>query len=62
MSAPAWKAAGYTYNQYAAIAARTLRKALKPENRAAAAARDVFETKAAKWVDGKQLEPKTLSL
>ncbi|XP_050072414.1 protein stunted-like [Anopheles maculipalpis] len=52
----AWRAAGlklFSYINYSNIAARLLRKALKPELRAQAARRDDSHIKFTKWQGGK---------
>lgn len=46
----------YSYNRYLAIAARTVRNALKEDKRIAAERRNLFETRSAKWENGKQEE------
>ncbi|EYE97021.1 ATP synthase subunit epsilon family protein [Aspergillus ruber CBS 135680] len=56
-----WKAAGLTYNRYMAVAARTVRRSLKEEPRAAAERRGQMDLKFAKWENGKQGEPKSLA-
>ncbi|KAB8282836.1 mitochondrial ATP synthase epsilon chain-domain-containing protein [Yarrowia lipolytica] len=50
----AWKSAGFSFNKYSAIAARTVRKALTEQKRAHVNARDLSEIKVAKWESGKQ--------
>ncbi|KAF8426622.1 mitochondrial ATP synthase epsilon chain-domain-containing protein [Tirmania nivea] len=57
----AWKAAGFTYNKYLAIAARVVRRSLKEQHRLAAERRGDMELKMAKWENGKQLDSKPLS-
>ncbi|EAA06745.6 protein stunted-like isoform X1 [Anopheles arabiensis] len=49
----AWRAAGLNYINYSNIAARLLRKALKPELRAQAVRRDDSHIKFTKWQNGK---------
>ncbi|KXJ77977.1 hypothetical protein RP20_CCG005924 [Aedes albopictus] len=49
----AWRAAGLNYINYSNIAARLVRKALKPEQRAQAVRRDESHIKFTKWVNGK---------
>jgi F-type H+-transporting ATPase subunit epsilon len=49
----AWRAAGLNYINYSNIAARMLRKALKPELRAEAAKRDDIHVKFTNWSNGK---------
>ncbi|XP_062536753.1 protein stunted [Armigeres subalbatus] len=49
----AWRAAGLNYINYSNIAARLVRKALKPEQRAQASRRDESHIKFTKWVNGK---------
>uniref|UniRef100_A0A336LBD8 CSON002898 protein n=1 Tax=Culicoides sonorensis TaxID=179676 RepID=A0A336LBD8_CULSO len=49
----AWRAAGLNYINYSNIAARLLRKALKPEFRAEAARRDETHIKFTPWEGGK---------
>jgi len=48
-----WRAAGLNYVQYSAIAARTVRKALKDGLQADAGKRDVTAIKFVKWENGK---------
>ncbi|RPB26327.1 hypothetical protein L211DRAFT_781552 [Terfezia boudieri ATCC MYA-4762] len=45
----AWKAAGFTYNRYLAIAARVVRRSLKEQHRLAAERRGDMELKMARW-------------
>uniref|UniRef100_A0A182WIJ2 ATP synthase F1 subunit epsilon n=1 Tax=Anopheles minimus TaxID=112268 RepID=A0A182WIJ2_9DIPT len=49
----AWRAAGLNYVNYSNIAARLLRKALKPPLRAQAARREDSHIKLTKWQNGK---------
>ncbi|KMP03382.1 hypothetical protein CIHG_02746 [Coccidioides immitis H538.4] len=56
----AWKTAGLTYNRYLAIAARTVRRSLKPELRLKAE-RGASEMKFAKWENGRQGEFQNLA-
>ncbi|XP_035908634.1 protein stunted-like isoform X2 [Anopheles arabiensis] len=49
----AWRTAGLNYINYSNIAARLLRKALKPELRVQAARRDDSHIKFTKWQGGK---------
>lgn len=51
----AWRAAGLNYIQYSNIAARLLRRALKPEFRAEAARREESSVKFTPWKDGKPI-------
>jgi F-type H+-transporting ATPase subunit epsilon len=44
----------HRFNRYAAIAARTLRRALKEDKRVAVERLDFIETKAATWAHGKR--------
>ena len=48
-----WRAAGLNYINYSNIAARMVRKALKPALRADAARREESHIKMTKWKDGK---------
>ncbi|RPA81250.1 mitochondrial ATP synthase epsilon chain domain-containing protein [Ascobolus immersus RN42] len=58
----AWKAAGFTYNKYLAIAARAVRRSLKDGPRAKAERRgNVEQLKFVKWENGKPGESKTIS-
>ncbi|RDL38417.1 Uncharacterized protein BP5553_02757 [Venustampulla echinocandica] len=52
--APAWKAAGLTYNKYLEVAARVVRRSLKDDIRLAAERRGQTELRFAKWTSGKQ--------
>ncbi|KAI5852245.1 mitochondrial ATP synthase epsilon chain-domain-containing protein [Tricharina praecox] len=61
MLAASWKAAGFSYNRYLAIAARVIRKSLKEEARVKADRRGPIELKFVKWENGKQTEPQMLS-
>nr|CAD7454508.1 unnamed protein product [Timema tahoe] len=59
----AWRAAGLNYVNYSNIAARLLRKALKPELRADAAKREESTVRFTPWKDGKsQKKGKFLAL
>ncbi|XP_055618537.1 protein stunted-like isoform X2 [Toxorhynchites rutilus septentrionalis] len=49
----AWRAAGLNYINYSNIAARLLRKALKPDLRAQASRRDDSHIRFTKWINGK---------
>ncbi|EFA01307.2 ATP synthase subunit epsilon, mitochondrial [Tribolium castaneum] len=51
----AWRAAGLNYINFSNIAARLLRRALKPEFRAEAAKRDESHIRITKWADGKPI-------
>ncbi|KAK2024615.1 hypothetical protein LZ31DRAFT_558279 [Colletotrichum somersetense] len=57
----AWKAAGLTYNRYLAVASRVVRRSLKEDKRIIAERRGETELRFAKWENGKQGDPKTLS-
>uniref|UniRef100_A0A182QDU6 ATP synthase subunit epsilon, mitochondrial n=1 Tax=Anopheles farauti TaxID=69004 RepID=A0A182QDU6_9DIPT len=48
-----WRAAGLNYINYSNIAARLLRKALKPELRLQATRREDSHIKLTKWLEGK---------
>jgi len=48
-----WRAAGLNYVNYSNIAAKVVRKALKPELQADAAKRDIVSVKFMKWENGK---------
>ncbi|ODN04680.1 ATP synthase subunit epsilon, mitochondrial [Orchesella cincta] len=48
-----WRVAGLNYIQYSTIAARVVRKALKPEFRVEAAKRSESGIKFTQWKDGK---------
>ncbi|CAG0920515.1 unnamed protein product [Notodromas monacha] len=52
----AWRTAGLNYIRYSAIAAKTVRRALKPEARAEAAKRETSALKVTLWKDGKPQE------
>ncbi|XP_049293259.1 protein stunted-like [Anopheles funestus] len=52
----AWRAAGLNYINYSNIAARLVRKALKPELRAQAARREESHIALTKWQNGKPVE------
>ncbi|KAI8393679.1 mitochondrial ATP synthase epsilon chain-domain-containing protein [Radiomyces spectabilis] len=52
----AWKAAGFSYLQYANICAKALRNSLKEDLRTVAAQRDRNGLKFAKWEKGQQKE------
>ncbi|XP_059616260.1 protein stunted-like isoform X2 [Phlebotomus argentipes] len=54
----AWRQAGLTYINYSNIAARTLRRALKPEFRADAVKRDESHIKFTPWANGKPITEK----
>ncbi|KAI5800269.1 mitochondrial ATP synthase epsilon chain-domain-containing protein [Peziza echinospora] len=45
----AWKAAGFSYNKYLAIAARVIRRSLKDQPRLAAERRGEMDLKMSKW-------------
>ncbi|KAK9428856.1 mitochondrial ATP synthase epsilon chain-domain-containing protein [Lipomyces doorenjongii] len=47
---------GFSYNRYAAIAARATRRALKEDKRILAERRENNEIRGAKWENGKQGE------
>ncbi|GLH01761.1 Protein stunted [Gryllus bimaculatus] len=49
----AWRAAGLNYVQYSNIAAKLLRRALKPDLRAEAAKRNETSIRFTPWKDGK---------
>ncbi|XP_044730373.1 protein stunted-like [Chrysoperla carnea] len=49
----AWRAAGLSYINFSQIAARCVRKALKPELRNEAAKREESHIKFTDWKDGK---------
>ncbi|XP_044270771.1 protein stunted-like isoform X1 [Tribolium madens] len=51
----AWRAAGLNYINFSNIAAKLLRRALKPEFRAEAAKRDETHIRITKWADGKPI-------
>ncbi|KAL1954837.1 hypothetical protein VTO42DRAFT_525 [Malbranchea cinnamomea] len=57
----AWKTAGLTYNRYLAVAARTVRRSLKPEIRAKVDRNIESDLKFAKWENGKQGDLKSLT-
>ena len=50
----------FTYNRYAAIAARAVRRALKEDKRLAAERRATATVRVSKWKDGVQGEQKRL--
>ncbi|KAI8393978.1 mitochondrial ATP synthase epsilon chain-domain-containing protein [Radiomyces spectabilis] len=54
----AWKAAGFSYLQYANVCAKAVRNALKEDLRVLAARRDQNGIKFAKWENGVQKEQK----
>uniref|UniRef100_A0A182YFM8 Uncharacterized protein n=1 Tax=Anopheles stephensi TaxID=30069 RepID=A0A182YFM8_ANOST len=54
-----WRTAGLNYVNYSNIAARLVRKALKPELRAQAARREESHIKMTKWQSGKPVEKGT---
>ncbi|KAK7206541.1 mitochondrial ATP synthase epsilon chain-domain-containing protein [Myxozyma melibiosi] len=56
-----WKEAGFSYNRYAAVAARATRRALKDSQRIRAEKREAVEIRVSKWVDGKQGEFKDVT-
>lgn len=56
------KPSGVTFNRYAAIAGRVLRKALKEDKRVNAQRADVFELRVASWKDGHQGDAKVLNV
>ena len=57
-----WIVRDFSYIQYSNIAARVVRKALKPELQADAAKREITSIKFQKWEGGKPIgEFKTLS-
>lgn len=56
----AWKAAGFTYNRYLAVAARTVRRCLKDEHRIKADRREQLDLKFSRWSNGKQGEAQSL--
>ncbi|XP_026328858.1 protein stunted-like isoform X1 [Hyposmocoma kahamanoa] len=49
----AWRQAGLNYINYSSIAAKVLRKALKPEFRADALKRDVSHVRITPWANGR---------
>ncbi|GMM51430.1 hypothetical protein DASB73_023880 [Starmerella bacillaris] len=51
-----------TYNRYAAIAGRVLRRALSDEAKTAASAQDQFEVRLSKWDNGKVTDVKYLEV
>jgi len=53
-----WRAAGLNYINYSSIAARVVRKALKPEFRAEATKRSEGAVKITPWKDGKPVTAK----
>ena len=50
----------FTYNRYAAIAARTVRRALKEDKRLEAEKRNTTTVRVSRWKDGVQGEQKRL--
>lgn len=56
-----WKAAGFTYNRYLAIAARAVRRSLKEQPRLQAEKRGETDLRFAKWTNGKQSDNKNLA-
>jgi F-type H+-transporting ATPase subunit epsilon len=50
----------FTYNRYSAIAARTIRRALKEDKRLEAERRNESTVRVSKWKDGVQGEQKQL--
>ncbi|XP_063361592.1 protein stunted isoform X1 [Cydia amplana] len=54
----AWRAAGLSYINYSNIAAKVLRRALKPELRAEAFKRDESHIRITPWADGKPAHAK----
>ncbi|XP_063361593.1 protein stunted isoform X2 [Cydia amplana] len=54
----AWRAAGLSYINYSNIAAKVLRRALKPELRAEAFKRDESHIRITPWADGKPAHEK----
>jgi len=53
-----WRAAGLNYVNYSNIAARVVRKALKPELQNDAAKREIVSIKFMKWENGKPVGKK----
>nr|XP_018897558.1 PREDICTED: ATP synthase subunit epsilon, mitochondrial-like isoform X1 [Bemisia tabaci] len=53
----AWRAAGLNYIQYSNIAAKIVRRVLKPEFKADAAKREDSHVKFTAWKDGKPEKP-----
>jgi len=53
-----WRAAGLNYVNYSNIAAKVVRKALKPELQADAAKRELVSVKFVKWENGKPVGKK----
>lgn len=56
------KPSGVTFNRYAAIAGRILRKSLKEDARLAAERQDFLELKMQKWDSGKASEAQYLKV
>ncbi|XP_073952007.1 ATP synthase subunit epsilon stunted isoform X2 [Choristoneura fumiferana] len=54
----AWRAAGLNYINYSNIAAKVLRKALKPEHRVEALRRDESHIRITPWANGKPAHEK----
>ncbi|XP_049866504.1 protein stunted-like isoform X2 [Pectinophora gossypiella] len=54
----AWRQAGLNYINYSTIAAKTLRRALKPELRADAMKRDESHVRITPWANGKPAHEK----
>ncbi|XP_026328861.1 protein stunted-like isoform X2 [Hyposmocoma kahamanoa] len=54
----AWRQAGLNYINYSSIAAKVLRKALKPEFRADALKRDVSHVRITPWANGRPAHEK----
>ncbi|XP_063621299.1 protein stunted isoform X2 [Cydia splendana] len=54
----AWRAAGLNYINYSNIAAKVLRRALKPEFRAEAFKRDESHIRITPWANGKPAHEK----
>nr|ACO12892.1 ATP synthase subunit epsilon, mitochondrial [Lepeophtheirus salmonis]ADD38499.1 ATP synthase subunit epsilon, mitochondrial [Lepeophtheirus salmonis] len=53
-----WRAAGLNYIQYSNVAARVVRKALKPQLQVDARKREVVSIKFTKWESGKAVAGK----
>merc|ERR1712029_1338351 len=53
-----WRAAGLNYVQYSNIAAKVVRRCLKPEFKADAGKREITSINFAKWEGGKQVGKK----
>ncbi|KAM3962422.1 ATP synthase subunit epsilon stunted isoform 2-T2 [Aphomia sociella] len=54
----AWRQVGLNYINYSSIAAKVLRKSLKPEFRADALRRDESHVRITPWTDGKPVHEK----